>query len=138
MPGIHAGQIGYKGFFDNKTELDLEDDAAYVNWGSGWRMPTEQQIYELQSECEWTWAILSGVDGYKVTGPNGNFIFLPAAGCRIDSSLCYAGSIGHYWSSSLFASIPYYAYYLDFNSDLVEWYYYGDRYYGRSVRPVCP
>ena len=133
----YAGQYGYKGFFDNKRELDLEDDAAYVNWGSGWRMPTYDQINELRTECEWTWATLSGVNGYKVTGPNGNFIFLPAAGYRYDSSLDNAGSSGYYWSSSLETSNPYSAYGVNFSSSNVGRSYF-DRYYGRSVRPVCP
>ena len=139
VPESYAGTLGYKGFFDNITELDLEDDAAYVNWGSGWRMPTDQQIDELRSECEWTWASLYGVNGYKVTGPNGKFIFLPAAGCRDDSLLLNAGSDGLYWSNSLrtdymeFAS----AYDLYFNSSHVNWYY-NNRHYGQSVRPVCP
>lgn len=130
-----AGQYGYKGFFDNKTELDLEDDAAYVNWGSGWRMPTDQQFDELRSECEWTWATLYGVDGYKVTGSNGKFIFLPAAGYRYDSSLSSAGSYGYYWSSSLWSNGPYNAYGVDFGSSNVYRDDYG-RYYGRSVRAV--
>ena len=38
---------GYNGFIDNKTELDLEDDAAYVNWGPSWRTPTTNQQFKL-------------------------------------------------------------------------------------------
>ena len=71
---------GSYGTVDNRTELDPEDDAAYVNWGSSWRMPTMEQQLELRNECTWTWTERNGVNGKLVTGPNGNTIFLPAAG----------------------------------------------------------
>jgi hypothetical protein len=77
------------------------------------------------------------VNGYKVTSKkNGNSIFLPAAGCRHDSSLGLAGSYGYYWSSSLYTDYPSYACVLSFYSDDVVWndYY---RYIGFTVRPVC-
>ena len=131
----YAGQYGYKGFFDNKTELDLEDDAAYVNWGIGWRMPTDQQIAELQTECEWTWATLSGVNGYKVTGPNRNFIFLPAAGDCVGGGVCDQGTHGGYWSSTPDGRSD--AYYLNFHSgNQYVGYGIANRYYGYSVRAV--
>jgi hypothetical protein len=77
------------------------------------------------------------VNGYKVTSKkNGNSIFLPAAGYRDDSSLYGAGSYGYYWSSSLYADYPNYAYVLLFRSGGMDWDY-GYRYYGFSVRPVC-
>jgi hypothetical protein len=76
------------------------------------------------------------VNGYKVTGPNGNSIFLPAAGYLYEGTLYNAGSYGYYWSSSLYADGSYGAYYVGFYSDSVVWdgYY---RYDGHSVRPVC-
>lgn len=128
---------GNNGFTDNKTILDPEDDAATVNWGGSWRMPTEVEQTELREKCTWTWTIQNGVNGYKVVGPNGNSIFLPAAGYVYGTSLNYAGSGGYYWSSSLCTSQPNNAYYVDFGSFGV----YGDynfRYHGQSVRPVCP
>ena len=76
------------GTVDNKTALDPEDDAAHVNWGGSWRMPTNAEFEELlnTSNCTWTWTTLNGVSGYKVvskkSGYAGNWIFLPAAGCR--------------------------------------------------------
>ena len=127
---------GYNGFTDNKTTLELSDDAANYNWGGGWRMPTHEEQYELYNNCSWEWTTQNGVYGRKVTGPNGNSIFLPAAGYRYGSSLGRAGSAGRYWSSSLYTYYPNYAYALSFNSDNVDWYYYG-RYCGFSVRPVC-
>ena len=101
---------------DNKTTLDLVDDAAYVNMGKDWRMPTETQMNELNSKCTWTWTTQNGTKGCKVTGPNGNSIFLPAAGARYDGSLGYAGSYGCYWSASLDESYSDSAWYLGFSS----------------------
>ncbi len=123
------------GTVDNKTVLELEDDAAYVNMGAEWRMPTLTEQIELLDNCTWEWTTQNGVNGRKVTGPNGNSIFLPAAGYRYGSSLSSAGSYGYFWSSSLNESHPYGAYILYFYSVSYDWGYYG-RYYGRSVRAV--
>lgn len=129
------------GTVDNKTQLDLSDDAAYINWGGSWRMPTDAELTELSEQCTWIWTTQNGVKGYKVTskksGYTNNSIFLPAAGYRFGSSLSYAGSYGRYWSSSLGSDGPEDAGGVDFNPDRV---YRGSYYrsYGRSVRPVCP
>ncbi len=125
------------GTVDNKTTLELADDAAYKNWGGSWRMPTKAEQDELRTKCTWTWTIQGNVEGYKVTGPNGNSVFLPAAGYRYDSSLDRAGSYGIYWSSSLVSSDSNYACSLNFDSSSVCSDY-GVRYGGRSVRAVCP
>ena len=92
---------GNNGFVDNKTELDPEDDAAYVNLGPLWRMPTTEQQQELINNCIWERTTQNGVNGYLGTGPNGKTLFLPAAGCRWRDSLNYAGSLGDYWSRTL-------------------------------------
>ena len=123
------------GIVDNKKTLEASDDAARVQWGSGWRMPTLAEFEELKSKCTWTMTTQNGVNGYKVTGPNGNSIFLPAAGCRYEGDLYYAGSHGNYWSSSLYESNPRSAYCLRFSSDVYSWYDYS-RYDGQSVRAV--
>ena len=126
------------GTVDNKTVLELEDDAAHVNWGGDWRMPTLEELKELRNNCTWKWTTQNGVDGYKVTSNiNGNSIFLPAAGYRDDSSLRNVGSYGYYWSSSLNSSYSYGAYCLIFSSDYVGWSS-NDRCNGQSVRAVCP
>lgn len=125
----------YYGSVDNKTVLKLADDAARANWGGSWRMPTREEQDELRNNCTWTWTTQNGVNGCKVTGPNGNSIFLPAAGDRLNSSLDDAGSYGYYWSSSLSTDNSSSAYSLGFHSDLVFWSY-GYRLYGLSVRPV--
>ena len=121
------------GTVDNKTVLDPEDDAATVNMGGSWRMPTKAEQDELRTECTWTWTTLNDVNGYNVEGPNGNSIFLPAAGYRYDSDLYVAGSGGYYWSSSLSTDYSGNACSLYFGSDYVGWSYYR-RYYGQSVR----
>ena len=122
---------------DNKTALDAADDAATAKLGSPWRMPTIDEIQELIDKCTWTWTTQDGVNGYQVDGPNGNAIFLPAAGYRKVSGLKYAGSQGYCWSSSLSTTESNCAYSLDLNSDryLIARTY---RYFGYSVRPVRP
>ena len=128
----------YSGFgrVDNKTVLDPEDDVAHVKWGGSWRMPTLEEQIELLYECTWKRTELNGVNGCKVTGPNGNSIFLPAAGCRGGAELYYRGTLGYYWSSSLRDSNSDSAYSLYFSNGYHAWNYYY-RYYGLSVRPVC-
>ena len=66
----------------------------------GLRMPTMDELEELIKQCSRTWTEQNGVNGYKFTGPNGNSIFLPAAGFRNGSSLSAVGIAGHYWSST--------------------------------------
>ena len=129
---------GYNGFTDDKTELDPEDDAAYVNWGPAWRMPSEEQFSELINSSYTTteWTTQNGVYGRKITSKeNGNSIFLPAAGYRRNISLYGAGSSGEYWSRTLNSDDPSYAGSLRFDSSNI---YMGSyyRYFGRSVRPV--
>ena len=123
---------------DNKTELDPEDDAAYVNWGSEWRMPTRAQWEELynSSYTTTTWTTLNGVDGIKISKKSDDsvYIFLPAAGCRSFSSLNDACSRGYYWSRSLNTNYSNQAHYLD--SDYIGWVMTSGRNYGYSVRPV--
>jgi len=128
---------GY-GTVDNKTELDLEDDAAYVNWGPAWRMPSDEQFEELINSSYTTteWTTQNGVYGRKITSKaNGNSIFLPAAGGRNVSSLYYAGSGGYYWARTLYTSSPGRAWRLYFGSSDIDMRS-SDRCYGHSVRPV--
>ncbi len=125
------------GTVDNKAVLDLEDDAAHANWGGAWRMPTVDEMEELKEKCNWEWTTQSGVNGQKVTGPNGNSIFLPAAGYRWFDLLYSAGSYGNYWSGSLLPYDDNYACCLYFNSGGTN--LGGDnRGSGHSVRAVCP
>ena len=101
---------------------------AVNRWGS--KLPTKEQLEELKDKCTWKWT----GSGYKVTGPNGNSITLPAAGIR----LCYGdvggvGALGYYWSSSPDDSDI--AWNLYFNSSKV-YVIRGSRSNGQSVRLV--
>lgn len=126
---------GYNDFVDRKVELDPEDDAAYVNWGPSWRMPTREQYMELCTECTRTFTQMNGVKGFLLTGPNGTTLFFPAAGCRIDGSLENAESSGNYWTRMLYPSKPYYSYDVNFHPESVG---YGAFYRceGLPIRPV--
>ena len=123
------------GTVDNKTVLDPEDDAAAVNWGGAWRMPTDAEWTELRTNCTWTWTTKNGVNGYEVKGTNGNSIFLPAAGFLLNYVLNGAGYDGSYWSSSLATGSPSGAWGVECVPNDVDRDF-GSRFYGRSVRPV--
>ena len=128
------------GIVDHKTVLEAADDAATVNWGGSWRMPTKAEQNELRTECTWTWTTENGLNGYRITSNKAGYtdksIFLPAAGARYCSDLLNAGSYGFYWSSSLRTDYPYNAEGWCFLSDYKDLIY-DSRNYGRSVRPVC-
>ena len=126
---------GYNGFTDGKTELDPEDDAAWFNWGPSWRMPTWVQLQELDENCSSVWTTLNGVKGRLVTGPNGNTLFMPAAGYRYYSSLTDAGSWGDFWSRTLNSIFPENAYRVYFYSGAVRCYF-NVRFFGFTVRAV--
>jgi hypothetical protein len=148
------GYGGYYGWADptgTKTSKNLSDypsanppsnicgteyDMARAKWGGNWRLPTQAEMQELVNSCTWTWTTQNGVNGMKVTGTNGNSIFLPAAGYRFGTDMYYVGSSADYWSGTLnerYAT----AYYLDF-SDYggYDVNFIGDRNYGFPVRPV--
>lgn len=110
-------------------------DVARAKWGGKWRIPTKDEVEELVDNCKYEWTTLNGVKGGKFTGPNGNSIFLPAAGFRRYGGLYSAGERGLYWSSTQDPDYSYYAYALYFRSGRAGWYDY-DRRLGQSVRPV--
>ena len=129
---------GYNGFTDGKQELDLEDDAAYVNCGPGWRMPSNAQFEELINSNNTTtvWTDQDGVSGYKITSKKNNkSIFLPAAG-GYDGKVFYS-TTHFYWSRTLVEGNPANARGLDFDSDGIDSEQnYSTRDGGCSVRPV--
>ena len=100
-------------------------------------MPTFDEIQELESKCSWEWTTQNSVNGQKVTGPNGNSIFLPAAGSRWKGSFVNPGNVGDYWSSPLYPDDDNNACLLRFNSRGTNWSN-GSRIIGQSVRAVCP
>ena len=128
----------------NDIKGNSQYDAARANWGGTWRLPTKAELKELKNKCTWTRTTQNGVKGYKVTGPNGNHIFLLAAGYRDGISLYDDGGFGFYWSSTPYDDYDNYAFGLIFyDGDEGVYGYdrdygvYGyDCYYGLTVRPV--
>lgn len=125
---------------DNKTVLDANDDAAFVNLGQPWRMPSDSEFTELRTKCSWTRKNINGVDGFEIKGTNGNSIFLPIGGYYKNSSV-YSSSYAKYWSRSLYVEPSSFGVSTQTNSDKVydientsqgkEY-----RYYGLLIRPV--
>ena len=127
---------GYNGFTDDKAVLDPEDDAAHVNLGDNWRMPTDEEWTELRENCSWEWITRNGVTGHLVSANNGNSIFLPAAGEFWDTSLVNKGDSGQFWSSSLDTASSGYAWSVSVDSVSFNRYRL-NRCYGLSIRAVC-
>ncbi len=128
------------GTLDGKTTLDPEDDAAYVNWGSDWRMPTIDEVEELIANTTSEWVTVDGVNGFKCTSKkNGKSIFFPAAGKRSDSGkpsdsgLIQQAKSGEYWSSTIRLSSLYGGIFQSFTYSVVG---YASRCHGLTVRPV--
>ena len=121
---------------DGNRTLAPENDAASATWGGAWRMPTKAECAELLDKCTWTWSNRSGVNGYIVTGPSGNTIFLPASGQREGSEASDVGSWGCYWSATLNHRSILVAESLSFDQGLssVE---VASRIVGQAIRPVC-
>ena len=127
------------GTVDNKIILNPEDDAATINMGGSWRMPTKEEYQELIDESTWTWTddyngTVVGLIGTSKT--NGNHIFLPAAGVSNDNDFYYVGLIGNYHSSSVDINPSTDNYGLGFDGGLPFVGSSCDRCYGHSVRGV--
>lgn len=131
--GLSPSELQSRGIIGSDGNLTAAYDAATTNWGSKWRMPTFDEIKELRNKCTCTWTTQNGMSGMKVTAPNGNSIFLPAAG-RYGTDFSRRGSYGYYWSATPFSDSNG-AYDLYFYSGSYVWSYY-DRCNGHSVRPV--
>lgn len=127
------------GHFD-KTTLDLDDDAAQINMGGNWRIPTKEEIEELINNSSYIWTTVNGIDGYLITsnkpGYEDRSVFFPGAGCKTG---VYNGDFGscYYWSSSVYKLADSNAYSLEYTA------FYGreynrNRYQGMPIRPVCP
>ena len=79
---------------------DVNHDPATANWGNNWRMPTNEQVRELIESCKWEFT----GNGYRVTGPNKNSIFLPAAGYRYGDKWYGNGNSGYYATGQIFGT----------------------------------
>jgi hypothetical protein len=128
--------FGLNGFTDSLTTLEASDDAAMANLGDGARMPTEGDWWELINSTTNTWTTRNGVFGRLLTGPNGNSLFLPAAGIRDGLSLNFAGEVGCYWSNTLSQNLPYSAWRSELDTIYLSMDNGGERYCGYSVRAV--
>ena len=134
MPAIPAGYVDL-GLASGTLWKDKNEEGGFYTYEQaiakfGSDLPTKEQLEELKSSCKWTW----NGSGYRVEGPSGGSIVLPAAGWRrCSGSVGYVGSNGYYWSSTPYGSD--YAWYLYFYSSEVGMYN-NDRCNGRSVRLV--
>jgi serine/threonine protein kinase len=144
------GEIRYKKSYD-KDNCDtfgsiINDiagsdgyDVAYATWGGEWRLPTQSEITELETQCQWESEVINGCSGYRVIGPNGASIFLPAAGGMSGSNIAMKNDFGGYWSGTERDKSTAYGLciqpnkikYRGFTSSAYDW-----KYLGRSVRPV--
>lgn len=127
------------GPMDGKTTLDALDDAASANMQGSWRMPTKQEVEELMNECRWERAKFHGVLGEKITGRNGNSIFIPYAGFHYQSDYREEGLSAVFWSSSINESHPERAYYIysgHSGEEDVRDIYEAERYFGTTIRAV--
>ena len=126
----------YAPYVDNLSTLEPEDDAATMNWGENWRMPTESEWNELREKCEWRWVMVNNVKGYQVTNlATSVSIFIPAAGKKDGITLLNQNEVGYYWTKWLDRKH-------EAKSYIMDDYTYGrareTRCYGLSVRAVCP
>ncbi len=123
-----------------KNVLDAEDDAASVNLGWAWRMPTKEEAEELAHYCRWERARLKGVLGEKVTGTNGNSIFFPYTGFRYLDEYREEGLSLSFWTSNNDNTHPERAYYLysgiSGTEDVLHTIFEITRYLGTSIRAV--
>ena len=122
---------------DGLKQLLPEDDAATVNWGEGWRMPTLKEWKELIKNTENEWVVRDTIAGMLFTATNGNSLFIPAAGDYCIYNLVRPGELGQYWAKNLVASDPGYAWSFSFFMHDYGMSQYYRRYNGRSIRPVC-
>ena len=137
---------GY-GTTDGKTILETADDAAYVNWGENWRIPTRSEAMELATNCTLVLTSRNGVEGYEVTSKkNSNSIFLPLAGRYNNDLHEFEGIDGYFWLNSINLNSssldmdgkPYQAYCIQLTKTGMYPNHLQTRYLGLPVRPVCP
>lgn len=139
-------------YFDNPYSSDSEWVGCTINQDisgnslydpstgleNGWRMPSREEMQELLDECEWTWTQNEGVNGYRVTGPNGNSIFLPVTGLADGTSINNSSTYGAYWTSTpqTDAEGKATASTLYFYGATLKSQQWANRYGGRAIRPV--
>lgn len=129
----HKNDIDY--YVSHLNIIGTSYDAASLSLGKHWRLPSEEQVVELVTKCNWLWSNIDGRNGYVVTGPNGKTLFLPVAGCVLLDGYENANQFGYYWIGERHPSNAKYAKELviGLNQINVEC---GRQYVGRSIRPV--
>lgn len=136
---IDATGIGFKKYDSGlgvpKIVLDPEDDVARKRLGGNWSIPSREDVEELKAKCQWRWIKYNCCPGYAVVGPNGNAIFLPAAGYYNQYRVNQEGSMAIFWLNSIYSPSANCAYAMR-----VDGYYYAfgyDLFIGANVRAVC-
>jgi len=135
----YGGNKRYREYHDIGNDISgTQYDVAHVKWEGNWQMPTKEQMELLIDKCKSEWITIKRIKGRRFTGPNGNSIFLPAAGVCWYDDLNHANYSGSYWSST--ASTTRYnntsdSYQFVFSESYIK-VIYSDRAAGHSVRPV--
>lgn len=147
----YGGLYGWADPTGEKTSTNLDDyptsnppvnisgtiyDIVRMKWGDGWRLPTLTEIMELKNKCIGEWTNLNGINGYKIIGPSGKYIFLPAAGMGVPAGFAWRTEQGFYWSGTLHTNGSKDASTITFDNSSWNWTYGCDRYLKLSVRPV--
>lgn len=132
-------------YYDNTNEKYLEVatnicgtkyDAAFHHWGNNWRMPTKAECDELLKKCTWEWVRINNTNGYRVTGPNGKHIFLPAWGYQLGKyNKNKENKEVIIWSGESTSADNRYAYTIKGRSDEKERQQH-ERIFGLNIRPV--
>lgn len=126
--------------YTGSSNLPLENDAAHVNWGGSWRMPSQAEMQELIDGCDWNRIDNyegTGIKGYKVCNNNDDtkYIFIPFAGYIVNSSYMSQASNFYDWSSTYYDALRCYSLSYE-NSELAV--DIDQRLLGFTVRPVRP
>lgn len=127
----------------NKISGNIDRDVVMKEWGLSWRIPTKKECEELINKCDWIWTNIHNTNGYKVVGPNGNWIFMPTTGMvgKKLQEVDWLEFMGCYWAGTTDES--HYAESLTFGGG--GGFIFGDgvleigcdeRYAGRFIRPV--
>ena len=129
----------WKDYVENITSSDLtrEQDAAHVNLGGKWRMPTYDECQELIDNCNVVWTKdynRTGAAGRVFTSKvNGNSVFLPAAGVLYGTRIHDVNSYGEYWCKNFSTMLHTYSIYFHKRLCFMSPY---PRYYGITIRGV--
>ena len=126
----------WSGSVDGQDFAPQRDD-AWQKWKVHWRTPTYDELLKLIKKCRWQWTQQDGVPGYRVTGPSGKSIFLPATGIIAGMIPEQVGTAGFYRTTTSKLQVPGDSMQVDFYSDGRIWYFGTSGSHGMAVRPLC-